>query len=534
MVDGPGDTSCDIIFQKSNFQKEEVYYVVQSKWNQEQKANSMIDSGEVKKALNDFQTILNGKKEKTENEKFNKSLETLFEHLNKNGKVEFLFFSLCKWNPDAEDNLKAFNHNNPRMQVRVIDIEQIKRDYIDVHYKKLEEQNLLERKYNPKEEEIIINLERLGTNNNQIIIQKPFDAMIILIRPKLLYELFEKFGYSLFIENVRNPIKKSEINKRMQETLEKNPAYFWYYNNGITAIAKSLPTVSKQAKEFRIQGLQIINGAQTVHAVHSVYSQLSSNVDQKRLDEEALLTLRIYKSGGEDFDRNVTKYTNAQNPMDDRDFWANDPIQIRLQNESFNTKYWYEKRRDEFVEKPKDVIVLSNKYLAGEYISFMHQFPWIAKKSFNDEAIDALFLSKKEDDHFGWYEYIFNSETKYTDILAADTIFYLIKEMVKSDKYYDNEVLSILGLFKPVFEKYLSLKYKDTFNCIPYILDKYEKGETSEIRKTILYIHNYIKQQFQVEFIQNDDLFLNKEITNLKVLLPNNLKLEDIDSIQVN
>jgi hypothetical protein len=133
----------------------------------------------------------------------------------------------------------------------------------------------------------------------------------------------------------------------MQETLLKNPNFFWYYNNGITAITNSLPTVSKQAKKFTVIGLQIINGAQTVSAIHSAYRSASA-VQRKRMDEDVLLTLRLFKSGGEDFNRDVTKFTNAYQ-MNDRDFRANDPVQVRIQNESFSTPYWYEKRKDEFI-----------------------------------------------------------------------------------------------------------------------------------------------------------------------------------------
>jgi hypothetical protein len=435
IVDGPGDSSCDIIFSKMNFQNEMIYYVVQSKWNLENKCNNQMDSGEIKKALNDFQTILEYQKQNTQNQKFNERLKELYDHIRKNGKVEFIFIALCKFNPETEDNIRAFNQKNRNMNVRVFDIEHIKRDYIEVKYKKLEHQNLLERKYNPKAEEIRVPIERLGTNNNQIMIPKPFEATVVLVRPSFFYELFEKYGYSLFIENVRNPIKKSEINKRIRQTLQKNPAYFWYYNNGVTAITETLPSISKQSEEFTIKGLQIINGAQTVHAIYSVFSEIGPK-ERERLDEDVLILFRLYKSGGEDFDRNVTKYTNAQNPMDDRDFWANDPIQIRLQNESFNTKYWYEKRKDEFVETPEGISVLSNKHLASTYISFYYQDPFIAKKAFTDLDIDnydALFLSKKEDEHFGLYEFIFNSSTKYNDVLASEFIFQLAKDFLKLD-----------------------------------------------------------------------------------------------------
>ena len=413
IVDGPGDFSCDIIFPKVDYQNETVYYVVQSKWNSESNCNKMISSDEIKKTLNDFDTILRGSKTESKNERFNERIKGLQNHLDKNGKVEFLFITLSKNNPDVEENLSGFEKANPNMFVRVFDIHHIKKDFIDVRYKKLERLDLLKRRTNPINDKITIQLERLGTNNNQIQIKKPFDAYIFLVRPKLVYELFNKYGYSLFIENVRNPIKDSDINKRMQETLLKEPAYFWYYNNGITAISSLIPELSKQAKEIEITGLQIINGAQTVHAVYKAYSE-ASTTERQKIDEEVLLTFRLYKSAGEDFDRKVTKYTNAQNPMSDRDFWANDPVQIRLQEESYNTQFWYQKRRDEFVEVPEDVTVLDNKLMAGIYISFFYQIPFIAKQAFKDEAIkryDALFLSKKEDDKFGWYEMIFNKET---------------------------------------------------------------------------------------------------------------------------
>jgi hypothetical protein len=58
-----------------------------------------------------------------------------------------------------------------------------------------------------------------------------------------------------------------------------------------------------------VRGLQIINGAQRVNAIHTVYSELGE-LGRKDLDDKVLLLLRIYISGGEEFDRNVTKYTN--------------------------------------------------------------------------------------------------------------------------------------------------------------------------------------------------------------------------------
>lgn len=90
--------------------------------------------------------------------------------------------------------------------------------------------------------------------------------------------------------------------------------------------------------------MQIINGAQTAYSIYSAYKECN---DEQRaiLDEEVKITFRLLKSGGDEFDLKVTKYTNSQNPVNDRDFWSNDPVQQSLQNYFFATSFWYEKEK---------------------------------------------------------------------------------------------------------------------------------------------------------------------------------------------
>ncbi|MDP1057523.1 AIPR family protein, partial [Klebsiella pneumoniae] len=78
------------------------------------------------------------------------------------------------------------------------------------------------------------------------------------------------------------------------------------------------------------------------------------------------------KSGGDEFDLKVTKYTNSQNPVNDRDFWPNDPVQQSLQNYFFATSFWYEKREGEFKEVPEHVDKIANFYFGAAYWAFCH------------------------------------------------------------------------------------------------------------------------------------------------------------------
>ena len=114
---------------------------------------------------------------------------------------------------------------------------------------------------------LIVTIE-IVQKHGTVKIDKPFEAYMFLLRPKSIYNLFEKYGFALFYKNVRNPLLQSQFNEDIERTALDNPAYFWYYNNGITAITYLLPTIGKKAEQIELTGLQIINGAQTVYSIY--------------------------------------------------------------------------------------------------------------------------------------------------------------------------------------------------------------------------------------------------------------------------
>jgi len=51
------------------------------------------------------------------------------------------------------------------------------------------------------------------------------------VTPKEIFNLFDKYEYSIFQDNIRNPLFTSKINTGIQETLKNKPSSFWYFNN---------------------------------------------------------------------------------------------------------------------------------------------------------------------------------------------------------------------------------------------------------------------------------------------------------------
>ncbi len=497
ITDGHNDSSCDIVFDNTDSFGVKTFYVVQSKWNTIKNAHGETDKDEILKALSDFDTIVRGEKRNVNN-KLKVKLEELDQHLKLNGTVKFIFLSLSAYKGGADENLKAFTKNDDKTKFEIIDINRIRHDFIDRTYKQIEPLNPLENYENP--EESPISLDIVQKNGNFLKIERPFEAYMLLLKPKTIYDLFEKYGFALFYKNVRNPLLKSNFNKDIKETALENPAFFWYYNNGITAITYILPSIGKQAETISLTGLQIINGAQTVYSVYEAYKN-ASPIKRRQMDNEALITLRLLKSGGKDFDLNVTRFTNSQNPIQDRDFCANDDVQVRLQEESYHTEVWYEKRRDEFRVIPSDIRKVPNFQFANLYLAYYLQDPISVLKNHSSSDVnkDLNFLSHR-DHKDGQYERIFNKNTRFEEMLCAFYIFDVLQKvsspLLPYNETFKTDIYHLIALFKAIFTKYLITKFGDnSINVSKYVIKTYKKGNIRIIVQTIYYIRNFIDKQ---------------------------------------
>jgi hypothetical protein len=544
ITDGDDDSSCDIIFDNFDNQGQKVFYIVQSKWNIENNCNKEVEKKDILQALSDFDTIIRGKKEKV-NPKLKLKIEELKEHLKQNGEVKFVYLALSNNNPKADENIKSFLENHKKTSFEFYDINRIKIDFIERRYKKIDPINPLENYYNPEESKINIEIQKINKSmGNFIRVEKPFEAYVFLIKPKTIFELFEKYGFSLFYRNVRNPLIKSDFNIEIEQTTVDNPAYFWYYNNGLTAITYLLPNeIRDEATSIELTGLQIINGAQTVYSVYKAYKD-ASPTKRTIIDSEALITLRLLKSGGRDFDLKVTRFTNSQNPVNERDFRANDDVQVRLQNDFFKTNYWYVKRRGEFRSSPNGIKRITNDVFANCYLAYHLQEPVTVLNNFRQRKKtrkDLLFVSHK-DNKDGLYEKIFNDSSKFKDFLTSfyllDTIFK--RTQIDFEDTFSSNIYHLLSLFKIIFPKYIKNKYSDEINVNLHIQKLYEENKLEIILKTFKFINKFLEKEFKLnEKDKSFDKFISfmtstSQYERVKGLLEDvEITLELIESIEL-
>ncbi|EPG6022895.1 AIPR family protein [Klebsiella pneumoniae] len=141
----------------------------------------------------------------------------------------------------------------------------------------------------------------------------------------------------------------SSVNAGIVSTIEKNPENFWYYNNGITAtyeeVEESISNAGSSRKIgiFGFKKLNIINGAQTVSSIGSVFENITDeNKDKVRV------MIRFINAKDPNFLGEVTKYNNTQNRVTGRDFTTQRAEQQKIQKEiSFVGGYTYKLLRQE-------------------------------------------------------------------------------------------------------------------------------------------------------------------------------------------
>ena len=152
----------------------------------------------------------------------------------------------------------------------------------------------------------------------------------------------------MFSGNIRSFIGLTDVNEGRQDTLMNNPESFLYLNNGVTVLCKTINKrprggSDKSIGDFYCEGLSIVNGAQTVGTIGETYKKNHEQVEKAKVIIK-LISLENCPSG---FDLQVTKATNTQNKIENRDFISLDPLQAKLKTEFALMDITYHYKRDD-------------------------------------------------------------------------------------------------------------------------------------------------------------------------------------------
>lgn len=165
-------------------------------------------------------------------------------------------------------------------------------------------------------------------------VTEPHSAYFGIIAGEEIAQWWIDYGRRLFEKNIRQVLGSTEVNNEIHNTLKERPENFWYFNNGVTVVAEQIDKSmiggsSRDHGTFKLQGAQIVNGAQTVSTMGRFFENGGQGLNK------AFVGIRIIslKETPQQFGLNLTRANNRQNRIENRDFVSQDTEQMRIKTE---------------------------------------------------------------------------------------------------------------------------------------------------------------------------------------------------------
>jgi hypothetical protein len=315
ITDGGDDNGIDAIYY---CRTEKTLYIVQSKWIHDGKGEP--DNGEVKKFLGGIKDLFN-----LNFERFNKKINTkrdLFKLAISDSQTKYQIILVYTGindlaihsRRDIDDFLLEINDASETVY------------FSQFNQKPLHESLIKDTIGAPID--LKITLKSWGR------LHDPYKAFYGQVNGQEVYSWWKNYRSHLFKDNIRGVLGDTTVNLEMTKTLEYEPEKFWFYNNGITIIAREASKnmvggSGNDYGQFSCTDLSIVNGAQTVSCIGKFGEK-----DAEKL-ANVFVTAKIISLEGseEQFGQDITKANNRQNKVENSDFVSFDPEQIRLRDE---------------------------------------------------------------------------------------------------------------------------------------------------------------------------------------------------------
>lgn len=157
--------------------------------------------------------------------------------------------------------------------------------------------------------------------------QAPYKAFYGRMPAKRLAELWHDHKNHLVEKNIRRFKGSTSVNTGLSDTLQNESDHFFYFNNGVTFLCDTIQEqhprdIHRQIGQFRVRGMSIINGAQTVGAIAR---EPIAHYDAH--PAEVMATFVCLENASDDFGDRVTQSRNRQNAVGLEDFAALDERQ---------------------------------------------------------------------------------------------------------------------------------------------------------------------------------------------------------------
>lgn len=292
----------------------------------------------------------------------------------------------------------------------------------------------------------------------------------------------------VLFDNVRGLILKSKYNKNIEATLRNEPNRFFFYNNGLTAVAENIDYQeinSGKRIKLKLENFQVLNGGQTLRTIH-LFNQKNSQFITDNLSKAEIL-VRVLKITDNSLKNKIGEYTNSQNAIKVSDLKSLRQEQLELDKFLSDHNILYIRKRGD------EGNAVSKKYSHTIGMERLGQILWTI------QGCPEMVSNKKMEIFTSRYEELFCTP----DLISQRTIdlinsFFEIKKAYKSTRYRFSDQKCMYVLYVSYFTS--NTNFERIISNLEDTIDSFITKNGLKLSPARILISNRFKDEIDKKF----------------------------------
>ena len=320
---------------------------------------------------------------------------------------------------------------------------------------------------------------RITSNDEQLRTEKNIEDI-----SKLAHSTLE---YGVLFDNVRGFVKNSKYNPNISATIKNNPSKFFMYNNGITIVANSISAANlagNRSMRLDVNGFQIVNGGQTLRAIHEFNKENIDHISNYLCNAEVLLRIFMPDIDSNDIHK-IAEYTNSQNSIKPSDLKS-------LSTEQINIERYLDEHDIAYIRKSGDTGVNEGKEY--KHMIKMEVFGQILKaiSGYPEKSTNSMKDIFEKD-----YDNLFINNFDITNAPVVISEYYKIIKKYKDSSFRGNQMKYFYLLY--IRSKGINDGYNELIEKLEKCIIDYEVEDISMVRKMgLLKFKEFVNKDFNI------------------------------------
>ena len=320
---------------------------------------------------------------------------------------------------------------------------------------------------------------RITSNDEQLRTEKNIEDI-----SKLAHSTLE---YGVLFDNVRGFVKNSKYNPNISASIKNNPSKFFMYNNGITIVANSISAANlagNRSMRLDINGFQIVNGGQTLRAIHEFNKENIDHISNYLCNAEVLLRIFMPDIDSNDIHK-IAEYTNSQNSIKPSDLKS-------LSTEQINIERYLDEHDIAYIRKSGDTGVNEGKEY--KHMIKMEVFGQILKaiSGYPEKSTNSMKDIFEKD-----YDNLFINNFDITNAPVVISEYYKIIKKYKDSSFRGNQMKYFYLLY--IRSKGINDGYNELIEKLEKCIIDYEVEDISMVRKMgLLKFKEFVNKEFNI------------------------------------